>query len=838
MSASPACTRLVLFLAMFALAACEPSVTEPPLETITDPLDLPVGPYDAAVRWTSWGIPHVLADDWGSAGYATGWAHARDHVCTLAMQILKVRSERAQYLGRGDGDAHVDSDFGWLGLDVMEQASRGFLTLEPDMQSALVGYSAGYNQHLAEVGPQGLPEACRGAEWVKPMTHVDLLAYYLSLGLMASGEIFVTNIAQATPPDGARDPRYSNDVTDPENLAAFRRMLAPVREPAWGSNGWGIGGDRSANGSGLLLSNTHFPYEGHLRWWEFQLTIPPEDVNVYGSALVGIAAVNVGFNEHVAWTHTVSGTSRFTAYALELEPGDPTSYLYDGEYVPMESREHSVQVLSFGTLATETRTLWSSRFGPVVNAPLVGWTDSVAFTFRDGNVNNLEMLATWFGMDRATDLDSFRAAHRDINGIPWVHTMYADEAGNAWFTDSATAPLLSEEAWAGWRQYVQDDTFAGLFAENGAILLPGDDPLYEWVDEEGARAPGLVPFVDSPQLERRDFVANANDNHWLSNPAAPLEGLSEIYGDERTARSPRTRMNLMYLLGEGSEEAAGDDGLWTLEELEAAALGGRASMEELLRPDVLARCDAVEAATLAAWPLGSGTVDLTEACSLLAAWDGRLAVDSVGAVIWRELLSDAALTGTDFRDAGLLFATGFDVNDPVATPNTLAAPAGDDPDHILTALAQGVRRLTDTGIALDAPLGDVQFQLKAGVPLSVGGGLGREGAIAISDWSGGGLLLPGEVRPPLVHGPSGLTTDGYAVNRGNSWIMAMQFTDDGPQARAVMTYSQSEDPAADSFDDQSADVYAQGTLRDVLFTEEAIAADPALVIDTLHLDAQ
>lgn len=815
--------RLLLLALLVPLAGCLTEL-EPLPDPITDPLDLPVGPYDATVRWTSWGVPHVLADDWGSAGFAIGHAHAFDHACTVADQIVKVRSERAKYFGRGDDDVHIDSDFGWLALDVMGQAQRGFLSLDADMQSALVGYAAGFNAYLEEVGPGGLPEPCRNADWVQPFNHVELMAYYLSLGLSGSGGVFIPNIAQATPPDGSRDV-----PVDPASSAvreAFRRMLAPVREPEWGSNGWGVGGDMSSTGGGLLLSNTHFPYEGNRRWWEFQITIPPEDVNVYGSSLVGIAAVNIGFNENVAWTHTVSSTPRFTAYALELEPGNPTSYLWDGEYMPMESKEFSVEVLTLGSLATETRTLWYSRFGPVVNAPLVGWTESVAFTFRDANENNLEMLATWFGMNRATDLDSFRAAHRDLNGIPWVHTLYADDAGNAWFTDSSSAPLLSEEAWDGWRQYTQTDTFAGLFADNGAILLPGSDPLYDWVEEEGARALGLVPFADAPQLQRRDFVANANDNHWLTNPAEPLEGYSDIYLDERTPRSPRTRMNLMYLMDEGEEAASGGDGLWTLEELETAALSGRASMAELLRADVVARCQSV--------------ADLADACAALAAWDGRLSLDSAGFAVWREFLGADVFTGSDFRDDGLLFDVGFDADDPVRTPHSLPPADQGAEDPILDALRQGVARLDDAGVALDARLGDVQYQLKASAEHAVPGGLGREGAIAISDWSGGGddsLLLQAQ-RPAVVNGVTELVDGGYAINFGNSWVMAMQFTDDGPRARAVMTYSQSADPAREAFDDQSREVYAQGTLRDVLFTEEAIAADPNLVVDELHLDAQ
>ena len=48
--------------------------------------------------------------------------------------------------------------------------------------------------------------------------------------------------------------------------------------------------------------------------------------------------VNIGHNKHVAWSHTVSTAYRFTPFELELVPTDPTTYLYDGESVPMTSR--------------------------------------------------------------------------------------------------------------------------------------------------------------------------------------------------------------------------------------------------------------------------------------------------------------------------------------------------------------------------------------------------------------------------------------------------------------------------------------------------------------------
>lgn len=42
-------------------------------------------PYKAKVTWTSYGIPHVRASDWGGLGYGYGYAFAGDNLCTLAL---------------------------------------------------------------------------------------------------------------------------------------------------------------------------------------------------------------------------------------------------------------------------------------------------------------------------------------------------------------------------------------------------------------------------------------------------------------------------------------------------------------------------------------------------------------------------------------------------------------------------------------------------------------------------------------------------------------------------------------------------------------------------------
>jgi acyl-homoserine lactone acylase PvdQ len=55
--------------------------------------------------------------------------------------------------------------------------------------------------------------------------------------------------------------------------------------------------------------------------------------------------------------------------------------------------------------------------------------------------------------------------------------------------------------------------------------------------------------------------------------------------------------------------------------------------------------------------------------------------------------------------------------------------------------------------------------------------------------------------------------------------------EDGPRARAVMTYGQSDDPSSPNLHDQ-ATIYAGGSLRDVAWTEAEIAAD---VVDEVEV---
>lgn len=783
-------------------------------DTGPDPYDVVVGPYDVTVNWTAYGVPHIVAADEGSLGYGMGYAFARDHVCTLMDQVVMVNSERARYHGAGPGEIHVNNDLGWLALGVKRQAEEGWAEIDPRIQARIVGYAAGVNRYVEEQGA-ALPDArCAGAPWMREINHIDLLAYFLAFGLNGSAGNFVDAIGTATPPGAGGPPPPPAD-----------RSLGRIKHPNMGSNGWAIGAEMSENGQGMLLSNTHFPAIGERKWHESHLTIPGE-LDVYGASLMGVPVINIGFNRDVAWTHTVSSAPRFVVYLLTLEPGQPTRYNSRGTIKDMEEYAFSVQVLGDdGGLSTVSRTLYKSDFGWVMNAPVVGWTPLNAFALMDANENNLSMLPTWFAMNRATSLAEFQRAHRDHLGIPWVHTMAASKEGEAWYIDSSAVPNWSPATVVAYEAFRERQVLADLFAGYGVYVADGADAAFDWAEEPGAREPGLIPYAAMPQLTRADFVFNANDNHWMSNPAAPLEGYNFLYGPEATARTPRTRMNGLYLTERGPGSAVGDDALLSLDELEGAALGGRGMLAELLRAEVAERCQTFTEPVRVTFEGTAQDVDLAPACAAIGAWGGTARLDDPGAAMWREIVASGVYDFAEGFRAGLLFAEGFDASAPVATPAGLAT--GEAADAALAeAMALGVLRLQAAGLDPAVPLRDAQHIRKNGEELPFPGGNDIEGTIQIATYSNGsGTLLAEEGRSAVLNSNSDLTTEGYTINYGNSWVMAMRYTPAGPDARAVLTYSQSEVAGSPHSADQTR-VYGEERLRPILFEQDAILADP------------
>ncbi|MCB0978227.1 MAG: penicillin acylase family protein [Acidimicrobiales bacterium] len=812
--------------------------------------------YEATIVRTTDGVPHITGKTLADAAFGQGYASGQDRPCDLVDQVLKIRGERSRWFGAGKDDANLDSDIGWRAIGIFDRAAKDWKKFPADSAALITAFADGWNAHLKEAGVDGLAGWCKGADWMRPVEPMEIYAYARSAALLASGAQVARFIPSAQPPgtaDETTEPTGNGTADEtPSTTAAATpttgdasaptggngqglEALAAIHDSPIASNAWAVGKERSADGSGLLVGNPHFPWEGELRFWESHLIVPGQ-VDIYGVQLSGLPGIGIGFTKDFGWSHTVSAGNRFTAYKLSLVPGSPTEYRYGNETRKLTPTTHTIEVKgSDGKISKVKRTTWRSHYGPVIDFPGFGWTDQATITYRDANIDNDEFLDQYLQVLKAKTLDDLVEINEKVNGVPLFNTIAASSDGRAWYADTSATPNLSSEAITAYEASLQTDPIAKIAADNGAVLLDGSDPKFEWVDAPGARDPGLVPYSKQPKLMRDDYVFNANDSFWLANADHLLDGdYSPLHGRQRTERSPRTRENATVLRDTSPEGPAGADGKFTLDEIADASLLNEGYMARVLRAAVVERCEAasgpVKVAELAAdgdaAGLPAAEVDIAKACDVLSKWDGIYDLDSVGAALWREFMQQHKNSGEE--QAGVSWAEPFDAARPVDTPSGLApAPAGED-DPVLMYLARAVQALDAAGYEPDVALGDIQFALRDGQRIPIHGGSGIDGTtnvvgFGLNTTSQDPALLDMK-RDLLVAGSSLSRIDGetgYPINNGTSFLFAVDFAKGGPKAKAFLTYGNVADRKSDLYAAVT-ERFSRKAWRDVAFTEAAI----------------
>ena len=742
---------------------------------------------EAEVRRTEYGIPHIKAGDWASLGYGYGYAFAQDNLCLLAEMVVTANAQRSLLLGASDANLREDLFHQQLiDLGVIERS----LAASPDapvpgpsqrVRDLVEGTAAGYNRHLRDIGgPDGITDpACAGADWVREIDDLDLWRTYLDSSVRAGRGALATNVVDAQPPG-----------SEPATTAVAASVPA-VADTERGSNAYGLGREATVAGSGMLLGNPHFPWQGRDRFYEMHLTIPGE-YDMIGVALSGQPIVEIGHNESMGWTHTVSTARRFTLFELQLVPGDPTRYYLDGEEQQMTPETVDVEVAdASGQVSTVSRTLWSTVHGPIVEVGPLEWTETTAYALRDVNEDAGRTFDGYIEMGRSADVRELKATLDRWQHLPWINTIAADSTGEAFYGDHSVVPNVSNQHLENCVTPIGRIALAQL----GVFILDGGNSDCQWQPDPSARVPGIIGPSRLPTIFRDDYVTNSNDSYWLTNPEQPLEGFDRIIGVERTVRSLRTRLGILQV----QERLAGTDGLegqgFTLEQLQEVMFSNRVLGAELAVDALVGLCRAQPQVEV-----DGESVDLAAACEVLARWDRRVDLESRGAHLFRE-----------FVDAGgLVWAVPFDVADPVGTPNTLDVA---DPE-VLEALGRAVVRLTGAGIALDAPLGEVQGEPRGDRIIPIHGGTGGSGTFNV---------ISAPFRGEAAY---------RDVQSGASFILAAEFTPEGPRSRAILAYSNSTDPTSPHSSDQT-ELYARKQWVDLDYREADILADPALAITTI-----
>ncbi|TPE60496.1 hypothetical protein FJQ54_10855 [Sandaracinobacter neustonicus] len=268
-----------------------------------------------------------------------------------------------------------------------------------------------------------------------------------------------------------------------------------------------------------------------------------------------------------------------------------------------------------------------------------------------------------------------------------------------------------------------------------------------------------------------------------------------MIGPEGTPQSARTRVGVAQI-----RERLATDSRIDRDAVKAMLFADRNGMADLLRDDLVARCRAT--------PLVAGAdgkpVDLAKACTILAAWDGRDHSSSVGAFLFRRWLERLSFAPSFWR-------VPFDPAQPLATPRGIAVTD----TEALPALAATVAAITAEGLAIDAPLGAVQYVERGGERIAVPGGP-TPFTYNVMDMS----AVPGR---------------GYVdpVLSGATYVAVIGFEGGQMRADAILASGQSSDPASPLHID-GVRRFSTGNWRRLPFTPaevEAQAVGPAIELN-------
>lgn len=768
------------------------------------------------IQRSAHGIPHIEGRTLFDAGYGNGYTMAQDNLCVLADVYVTVRGERSRFFGpdgsyvtRGNGVTtnNLNSDFFFQRIND-EQVIEKLLELQPprgplpDFDEIVRGYVGGYNAYLRAVGgPAGVKDpACKGQDWVRPITRLDAYRRFYQLALLASQGVAIDGVASAAPPPGVELPAArASDRRVMRGADAAVAALPPgevdKRLGGIGSNAYGFGSEATKSGRGIVLGNPHFPWEGSERFFQAQLHVPGK-LNVSGASLLGVPGVLIGFTQNLAWSHTVSTARRFTIFEQKLVPGAPTSYLVDGQVRKMRASHVTVMVKAAnGTLTPQSRTLYSIGDRPVLTSilglPIFPWTPERAFVMGDANATNFRLLNHFFETDQAQSVKRLDAIEREYQGIPWVNTIAADATGQAYYADIGSMPGLTSE------KITRCSTVLGtaLDALQRVQVLDGSNSRCDWDTGPGAVETGQLGPDQQPSLFRRDYVLNSNDSYWLAQPRQPLEGFSRVIGDERTTRSLRTRMGVS-LAEERLADTDGEPGgpKFDVQNLSHIEFNDRGKAAELWREPLVAYCRANPTV-----PSSAGPVDATAACDVLAKWSGRDDLDAPGAVLFRRF-GTRALAAVPSP-----FTVPFSPADPVNTPRGLAT----DNPLVQLALGDAIRDLARAGIPLDAGLRGFQFERRGSEEIPIHGGPDPLGLFNVIT----APFDPERGFPDVVH--------------GSSYVQVVETGGGCPTAKTILTYSQSSDPTSPYYADQTR-LFSRKQWIDQPFCRKDIEADPAL----------
>jgi len=591
------------------------------------------------VRRTTYGVPHIKAENLAAAGYAEAYVQSEDYGARVALSLLRARGEMARWFGRDSMNQDFNNRLAWA------RAVETYPLLDQATRDVYDGFATGTNRYI-ELHPDEFPPG-----FAPHFTGYDVLAKDVEL---------------TTPNQAGRFLARSDS-----GLRA--RNQAPPSNPDDGSNAWAFGPSRTKSKRAILLRNPHLVWTAG--YYEAHVTVPGV-LDFYGDLRIGGPfGVIGGFNRDLGWSTTNNDPLLAQVYALDADPTTPDHYLLDGASLPLGRETITVMYKDGQGLSSETRQMWRTSLGPVVER-----ANGKIYVLRAADDGEYRAGEQFLRMMRAKSLAEWKDAMR-IRARTNSSFTYADRAGNIFYLWNAAIPALPHPS--------------------------GGDTVAIPVRRTGDAWTRYVAFDSLPQVlnPKGGYVHNENDAPYYTNMRVPLDPAQ--FPSYFPSPSLRLRSQLAI-------DLIDNDRKMSLEEVITLKHSYRMLLADRVVGDLVAAVRATN-------PTG----DVAAAIDMIASWDKTSAPESRGGTLfeawWRRYVGRGGPAAQD-----TLFAEPWKPSAPTTTPRGLRLPSA-----AAAAFRAAVEETKRRYGQFDPKWGDVHRVRRGTVDVPVGGCAGDLGCFRV-----------------------------------------------------------------------------------------------------------
>ena len=435
-------------------------------------LDLPV-----TITTDRFGIPTITASMRRDAALALGYVTAQDRL--FQMDLLRRRASGRLSEIVGDIAIKTDKQQRVIGFHRVTQAIVA--NLSDEQREALVAYADGVNAFIRQMDTapfEFLLLGYRPEPWTPEDSILVVMNIFQVLSFRENDERMMTIMERSLPPEvvafltpdtdiyteallGGPDAHRPIQPIPVEALASIRHApkqtgerLVRTTSRVAGSNGWAVDQSKTADGRAIVANDMHLRLSIPNTWYRASLRYG--DVEISGVILPGAPAMVVGSNGHVAWGFTYIAGDFLDLVQLEINPENPDEYRTPNGWRRFEVVNERIEIKGGEHVIQPVKlTIW----GPVSPNPLMGQPVAIHWTALQPEAVGMELL----DIDQATTLDDALDIMNRFGGPP-LNVNMADDAGQIAWTYCGKIPIRkgfdgsSTKSWAdgdiGWEGYI------------------------------------------------------------------------------------------------------------------------------------------------------------------------------------------------------------------------------------------------------------------------------------------------------------------------------------------------------------------------------------------------